>query len=788
MIAWNCSAATPGGSSSDYQLVTDIVDASSGISSSTDYQITVTTVSNFGSNGNTFESASTDYLLRIGYVPQLSSVVITSPSIIQGQVDTLLTYKTTVNVTAISFSQLGLLPPGLTFNSVTGEISGIPSLAGSYPIILKADTVQGTAAISVTFVIAPAAPNITSTLFYFGTVGQPFEYTIAATGSVPIAFDAAPLPQGINQSGAQLSGIPIRDGIIETTIQATNDLGQDSKKLIITISGVGGPVITSPLEISVNAGGLFDYTITALGNNPLLLSATNLPNGLNISNGRITGSVATVGIFTANIEAKNDIGMDRKQLNIVVNGAGAPVFGGSDKAVGKVGTQLSYSIIVLGGGITLSTSALPPGLVLIGSTITGIPLIKGTYPLTLTAQNSNGSSFKRITINVLSKDAVQPQVKGVDVSRNPVRTGKDVIFIASNFVIEAGLPARFTWKFLRNGVQDGIQLEGQTVTRQFSVEGEYKVVVQLNDTNQTSQDFDTFSVFPLEPSSLGGTSIIQGTAVFNPATSDENGNALGISVPDSLGGVLDFDGVNGVVTSLAVDSFETILPTRQANFGRNTAEKFTTPGIRLISVIRKSNGQIVGRARRMIPVGSREAGVPPQTQLSREITLPLSQTIENPQIKGKVIFTAGKRDALSLNCSIKMPGGVNMGAEQVISAGLGNIAGDIALDRKARATSFPSQVSKFSLKVTKLPKDKITVGGENAKVLISFSGSELDVSGLEFEGITNTEIDKKTPANRSLQVAFVISGVTYFSQLPIVYFNANDTGQIMTRRANRSVR
>jgi len=85
---------------------------------------------------------------------------------------------------------------------------------------------------------APAAkPGINSAKIFGATPGNPFLYTIAATGERPIHFSADNLPKGLSidhQTGS-ITGRVKKRGIYSTTLFARNAAGEAKEKFIIKI-------------------------------------------------------------------------------------------------------------------------------------------------------------------------------------------------------------------------------------------------------------------------------------------------------------------------------------------------------------------------------------------------------------------------------------------------------------------------------------------------------------------------------------------------------------------------
>jgi hypothetical protein len=86
--------------------------------------------------------------------------------------------------------------------------------------------------------LTSTAPTITTTELPGGAQNVAYTYTLAATGDVTITWDisAGALPTGLSLSAAGvISGLPT---VLETqnfTVRATNDSGNDTQALTLTI-------------------------------------------------------------------------------------------------------------------------------------------------------------------------------------------------------------------------------------------------------------------------------------------------------------------------------------------------------------------------------------------------------------------------------------------------------------------------------------------------------------------------------------------------------------------------
>src|SRR5208282_1862208 len=143
---------------------------------------------------------------------------ITSATTAGGTIGGAFSYQITATNTPTSYGTTGL-PAGLSVNTGTGVISGMPTTAGSSTVTLSATNGSGTGNATLTLTIKAAPPVITSATTANGTVGTAFSYQITATNT-PTSYGATGLPAGlsVNTGTGLISGTPTAVGSSTVTL------------------------------------------------------------------------------------------------------------------------------------------------------------------------------------------------------------------------------------------------------------------------------------------------------------------------------------------------------------------------------------------------------------------------------------------------------------------------------------------------------------------------------------------------------------------------------------------
>ncbi len=203
--------------------------------------------------------------------------VITSATAVTDQIDMAFNYQITASNNPTSFDATGL-PTGLTVDTITGVITGIPTASGTFSISLRATNVSGTGTSILTLTVTPLpATTVTSPAASTGTVGQAFSYQITAT-NMAVSYTANGLPPGlsVNTATGLITGTPLMAGTFAVTLTATNASSTGTFVLTLTIAS-NVPTIEIMTTVSRVTAGTNDHaaiTISRTGDlsQPLIVA------------------------------------------------------------------------------------------------------------------------------------------------------------------------------------------------------------------------------------------------------------------------------------------------------------------------------------------------------------------------------------------------------------------------------------------------------------------------------------------------------------------------------------
>ena len=222
--------------------------------------------------------------------------------------------------TPITYSISGL-PTGLSFDAGTREVSGTPTVSGTFTVTYTAtdddgDGIDGT----FTFTLdANSLPSLGTPVNRTGQVGTAItSFTLAAAtgGDGTVTYAVSNLPPGLsfNTSTRVVSGTPTTAGASTVSYTATDE---DSESDSVTFTYTIAADLTPTLGTLTNRSGIVGTTITSFtlpaatgGDTPITYSISGLPAGLtfNTTTRMVSGTPTTPGTPTVTYTATDDDG------------------------------------------------------------------------------------------------------------------------------------------------------------------------------------------------------------------------------------------------------------------------------------------------------------------------------------------------------------------------------------------------------------------------------------------------------------------------------------------------
>jgi YD repeat-containing protein len=231
---------------------------------------------------------------------------------------------------------------------------------------------------------------------------------LALAANSPTSHSATGLPTGLTLSSTTgtISGTPTVAGTFTTTISATNSYGASSETVTFQIVPTGSsPPVLVPviyglsLAESGNVNAPFSYQIPT-GNNPTSVSVTGPASlsslGLSVaSDGTITGTPTTVGIYSFTVTATNAAGTSTPATLILTIAVRPTLSVTYSIQIGATSTPLSYYDPTVSYNPPLGTATLAPSTsfsVVSGSLPAGVTLLNGQIGGTPTVGTPTGQA------------------------------------------------------------------------------------------------------------------------------------------------------------------------------------------------------------------------------------------------------------------------------------------------------------------------------------------------------------------------------------------------------------
>jgi hypothetical protein len=377
--------------------------------------------------------------------------------------------------TPYTWSVVGSLPPGLTLDPATGQISGTPGTAGSYSFTIHlsdSSTPKKLASAPFTIKVYPPLQVATASL-PTAVIGAPYAATIEVTGGLaPYGYSlvAGSLPPGLLlSSSGTISGTPSgAGGSYGFSVQVT-----DSANPKQTTSGNFFILVEETLAISTSSlpsglvGAWYSEMLVAVGGTPpcsWAVTAGALPPELALdgATGAVAGLLTEAGEFGFTVVVTDSVALTAsRSFTIQVTAPTSLQITTTSLPGGTLGGSYAEQVTAIGGlepyAWSLAAGQLPPGLKLDASTgeVSGTPSLGGTYDFVVQVVDS--SAEQQVAIQALSITIASPLI----ITTTSLPNGSVGVAYSATVDVTGGIPP-YAFAVTWGALPGGLALDGAT--------------------------------------------------------------------------------------------------------------------------------------------------------------------------------------------------------------------------------------------------------------------------------------------------------------------------------------
>lgn len=422
----------------------------------------------------------------------------------------------------------GQLPPGLTFDPTTGKVAGVPTVKGSFVIVLtvisSGGPKPGGAALEAQAAPQPR-PQLTSTytvriagsgdfeiatasLLPNATRDKAYSTTLSASGgTAPYSWKLVDgtLPAGLTLDPVSgiISGTPVTPGAASLLVSATDKAGSVATGIFqLQVIDPKTPSIFTPPLPDAMVGTPYQTGLSAAGGqSPYAWSVStgSLPPGLSLdpASGAITGTPSQTGLYPFTVKATDAAkASGTADITILVNSDSLTI---SPASLPNGAINMPYSFgLSVNGGTGPYTWSLSAGGLLSGFSIdtasgqiSGTPNVAGVYQFTISVADSNFHT---------GLQTYQLQVQNTGISITPATPPSAKVGTAYSFGLSAvNGSTPVAWRVVSGTLPPGINLNGASgvLSGTPTTAGIYSFQVQAKDASTaTAQAMLTIAVSP----------------------------------------------------------------------------------------------------------------------------------------------------------------------------------------------------------------------------------------------------------------------------------------------------
>ncbi|RXK17179.1 Ig-like domain-containing protein [Macrococcus sp. DPC7161] len=351
------------------------------------------------------------------------------------------------------------LPAGLTYDPATGVISGVPTLPGSYDVLVTSTDPAGN---SSTEVFNITVTDVTSAhILPIADVTTPEDEPMAPITVVlddPTASATVTgLPAGVTYDPISgiISGTPTDPGVYPVTVTSMDSSGNTETEIFtITVTDKVAPVITPINDLTTPEDQPMAPITVTVDDPAATTTVSGLPNGVTYdpATGVISGTPTEPGTYPVTVTSVDTLGNTSTETFIItVTDATAPVITPiNDVTTPEDQPMTPIAVTVNDPTATTTVIGLPIGVTYDPTTgqIAGTPTEPGTYPVTVTSVDPNGNTTTE-TFNIIVTDTTAPAITPINDVTTPENQPMTPITVTVNdptaTTTVTGLPAGVTY-------------------------------------------------------------------------------------------------------------------------------------------------------------------------------------------------------------------------------------------------------------------------------------------------------------------------------------------------------
>lgn len=360
---------------------------------------------------------------------------------------------TATGTSPITWSAEGSIPPGFTFDTSTGILSGTLErtdegkssfLYMPYTFTVKASNRAGTDSAENGVSVWYPPEIVTGSTLPEATVNNSYNETITAEGtefSMAWKKSSGNIPAGLkltmskSKRSCTLTGTPTKAGTYSFALTLSNVVGLASttttKTFTITVNkdpgtDTGKPEITTDTLPEGETGAAYVVMLEASGQKPITWSKSgSFPKGLKLDKyGTIAGVPTKPGTYTFTLRAKNRAGTVSQKFTVTIAGETYTKPKITTKKITEATMNQSYSVQLECTGSepviwSFANTKYPAGLYITeDGLIAGTPKEAGKFSLKVRADNNIGSAVKSYSLKV---NGAAPSIVNEEISEATVK-------------------------------------------------------------------------------------------------------------------------------------------------------------------------------------------------------------------------------------------------------------------------------------------------------------------------------------------------------------------------------